>query len=71
MRLGEHDILTMDDGIHENVPIIHVEKHPAYTTKGGAKNDIAIVYLEYNVQITGKTMFHSNQFACPMIVVLC
>ena len=39
--------------MHEDVPIIYMVQHYAYTTIGGAKNDIAILYLEYDVKITG------------------
>lgn len=54
VRLGDHDLLTTIDGKHKDIPIIHVEKHPAYNISGDAKNDIMILYLKYDVQITGK-----------------
>lgn len=54
VRVGEHDVSTTTDGSHKDIPIIHVEKHPAYNISGDAKYDIMILYLENDVQITGK-----------------
>lgn len=52
MRVGEHDLKSSDDG--EDVPIVSIEVHNAYNTTGGLKNDIAMLYLEYDVEINGK-----------------
>lgn len=55
VRVGEHDRLSTTDGEHEDIPIVHVEKHPAYNISGDAKNDIMILFLKHDVQITGRT----------------
>lgn len=44
---------TTADGMHRDVPIVHVEKHPAYNISGDAKNDIMILYLKYDIEING------------------
>lgn len=56
VRVGEHDRLSTTDGEHEDIPIVHVEKHPAYNISGDAKNDIMILFLNHDVQITGRTL---------------
>lgn len=49
VRLGEYDLSTTTDGMHLDVPIIHIEKHAAYNISGDVKNDIMILYLKYDV----------------------
>lgn len=53
-RLGEHDITTTTDGIHEDVPIIKKSVHPDYDEVLDI-NDIAVLTLAYDVNITGKS----------------
>lgn len=51
-RLGEHDIRTTSDGMHDDVIIVRSEPHAEYdqTTK---IHDIAILYLEREIEFTG------------------
>lgn len=53
VRLGEYNTLTTEDGKHIDVPIKHVEMHENYKWISQI-NDIAIVYLKFNVEFTGK-----------------
>lgn len=56
VRVGDHDRSATNDVKHEDIPIIHIEKHAAYNISGDAKNDIMILYLKRDVQITGKNL---------------
>lgn len=50
-RLGIYTFYGRENGTVQDVPIVHVEKHDKYSNK---KNDIALLYLEHDLQITGK-----------------
>lgn len=52
VRLGEHDLST-DDNIHIDVPIVKVSSHAQYDKKDG-HNDIAMLYLEREIEFTRK-----------------
>lgn len=50
VRLAEHD-LTDEDTTHKDVQVIRSVRHPYYDTY---VNDIGILYLEHDVEFTGK-----------------
>ena len=51
-RLGEHDVRAPDDGIRDDVTIIHSERHENYNSNSKV-NDIAMLYLERDVEFSG------------------
>lgn len=51
MRLGEHDISSTTDGVVQDIKVIRTERHSNYNRRDGT-NDIAILYLERDVDIT-------------------
>lgn len=53
MRLGEHDLGSESETDPVDVPVVKVAKYPQYTTKDG-HNDLAILYLERDVDFSGK-----------------
>ena len=55
IRLGEHDLTTLDDGPNLDVPVAHAKKHEHYDEDLDI-NDIAMITLEDDVEFTGK--FH-------------
>lgn len=54
VRLGEHDLGSDRETYTVEVPVIKVAKYPQYTTKDG-HNDLAILYLDRDVDFSGKT----------------
>lgn len=61
-RLGEHDIRTEDDGPHQDVKVVHTESHGNYIRRQGL-NDIGILYLERDVDFTGRIQnFNFSKF---------
>lgn len=52
--MGTHDRWEKDDGPHQDVNVTHTEMHLEYKTMSGT--DIAVLYLERDVDFTGKTM---------------
>lgn len=50
-RLGIFKFNGDEKGIVQDAPIVHVENHNAYANR---KNDIAILYLKHDVEITGE-----------------
>lgn len=52
-RVGEHDLQTEDDGIHEDILVARAVKHP-----NPAIYDIGIVHLERDVKFSGKIGCH-------------
>lgn len=52
VRLGEHD-LTSDDGMHQDVTIDLTLPHEDYDNDL-LLNDIALIYLDYDVKYTGR-----------------
>lgn len=66
MRLGEYDLSTTTDGIHIDVRIDRVEMHQDHNEYLiFHTNDIAMVYLENDVDFTGnrKNLFSSMNFS--------
>lgn len=53
MRLGEHDLSTTTDGEVQDVKVIRKQPHENYNKRDGT-NDIAILYLEHDVEFTSK-----------------
>lgn len=53
MRLGEHDVTITDDGPHEDVNVIKIEKYPGYN-KPFLVHDIAILTLAHDVKFSCK-----------------
>lgn len=53
VRLGEHDITSTDDGEVEDVKVVRSLPHENYNKKDGT-NDIAMLYLERDVEFTSK-----------------
>ncbi|TMW39898.1 hypothetical protein DOY81_015022, partial [Sarcophaga bullata] len=51
VRLGEHDLSKDTETKHVDIPVVRTEKHPNYNARNG-HSDIAILYLERNVQFT-------------------
>ncbi|KAM7355457.1 venom protease-like [Cochliomyia hominivorax] len=51
VRLGDHDLTTDNEISHIDIKIERMEKHPDYNETNG-RSDIAILYLEHNVQLT-------------------
>lgn len=55
VRLGEYDLRTEDDGPHEDILIDRAVPHASYHELFGV-NDIAMIYLEHDVEFNGKTV---------------
>ncbi|XP_001353033.3 venom serine protease Bi-VSP isoform X1 [Drosophila pseudoobscura] len=53
VRLGEHDLSTDTETRHVDINVIRYVSHPEYNRQNG-RSDIAILYLERNVQFTDK-----------------
>lgn len=53
VRLGEHDLTTLDDGPHLDVAVTHAEAHEQYDSDLET-NDIAMVYFD-DIEFTGKS----------------
>lgn len=53
VRLGAHRINSTNDEFVQDVNIIRAEIHPSYNEKYGL-NDIAILYLERDIDATRK-----------------
>lgn len=53
MRLGEHDLSIETDGEIQNVKVIKSQSHENYNKRDGT-NDIAILYLERDVNLSSK-----------------
>lgn len=53
VRLGEHDLSTDTDGEVQNVKVIKTQPHENYNKRDGT-NDIAILYLEHDVNLSSK-----------------
>ncbi|XP_031626165.1 venom serine protease Bi-VSP-like isoform X2 [Contarinia nasturtii] len=51
VRLGEHDISSTSDGEVQDIKVIRSERHADYNRRDGT-NDIAILYLERDVQFS-------------------
>lgn len=51
-RLGEHDVRSAYDGMHDDVPIMRSEPHEEYDNRTKI-HDIAILHLERAVKFTG------------------
>ena len=51
VRLGEHDINSVEDGRHVDVSIQAIVKHPSWDPQS-LENDIAIVKMSSNVTLT-------------------
>lgn len=49
--MGAHDRFASGPGPHRDVKVIHIENHLDYKTMTGS--DIAILYLERDVEFTG------------------
>lgn len=58
VRLGEHDLSTTDDGEVQDVKVIKSQPHEKYNKKDGT-NDIAILYLEHDVNLTSELILIS------------
>lgn len=69
-RLGEHDITTLSDGPHEDVPIIKRKMHPDYDDNE-ITNDIAVLTLAYDVNITGKNLAYWNEYSISLQIPFC
>lgn len=53
VRLGEHDLSTTYDGLHQDISIDRAVPHENYDPVM-LYNDIAILYLERHVQFSGE-----------------
>lgn len=53
VRLAEHDI-TDEDTTHKDVPVIRSARHSYYDFY---VNDIGMLYLEHDVEFTGRNNF--------------
>lgn len=51
--MAEHDLTTTEDGPHLDVDVAYVDDHEQYDADLDI-NDIAMVYLENDVEFTGK-----------------
>lgn len=51
VRLGEHDTASTHDGPTVDVDVVRIEKHDRYN-KPYMTNDIAMLYLEHDVEFT-------------------
>lgn len=55
VRLGEHNVRTTSDGMHNDIPIKLIKIHEKYN--GNKRpHDIAIVYLAHDVDFSGNLM---------------
>lgn len=61
VRLGEYDTGTDDDGPHTDVDVAEYLQHEDFDRKS-LENDIALIYLEHDVNFNGKRK--KNQFNC-------
>ena len=53
--MGEHEIDKIADGFHEDIAIEYFESHKAFDDYLWI-NDIAMIYLERDVEFTGFTV---------------
>lgn len=58
VRLGEHDLRTAED--HLDVPVADEEPHEDFSMKWKI-NDIAIVYLQHDVNFNGELKFKARR----------
>lgn len=58
VRLGAHDLRT-DDGQHVDVLIDRAVPHASYSELFGV-NDIAMIYLEHDIEFNGSPVTHST-----------
>lgn len=56
IRLGEHDRRTTDDGQHQDIGIVRAAAHEDYSSRYMI-NDIAVLFLERDVEFTGEFRF--------------
>lgn len=56
VRLGENDLRTTRDGPHKDVFVAKFEKHAQFNERLMI-NDIAMVYLDRDVEFTGNCNF--------------
>lgn len=52
-RFGEHNIVSDDEAIVQDIKIVRSEKHRDYNNRDG-RNDIAILKLEHDVKLSSK-----------------
>lgn len=57
--MGEHDIRTLSDGIHQDIFIVKSKSHPFYNRQTYA-NDIAVIHLGRDVIFNGTVKIHKE-----------
>lgn len=67
--MAEHDIGTQSDGPHANILIRKSVKHGQYNVDSKV-HDIAIVYLDQDVEFSGKFGWVLNVFELKFYVAL-
>lgn len=53
--MGEHDRSTTEDGEHQDIKVLRADPHDSFNSRLMI-NDIALVYLEHDVEFTGKML---------------
>lgn len=61
VRLGEHDRSTTEDGEHLDISVDRVDAHDSFNSRL-MTNDIAMIYLERDVEFTGKLLLSFLHF---------
>lgn len=61
VRLGEHDTTIETEAVTYDIPVVKTVKFPTYDTKDG-NGDLAILYLEHDVEISRKHLQGLNLF---------
>lgn len=56
--MGEHDIRTWSDGIHQDIVIVESKPHPEYDSTTYI-NDVAVLTLRHDVTFIGKIVTKS------------
>lgn len=57
VRLGEHDISSTTDGETVDIKVSRTKRHENYNKRDGT-NDIALLYLEQDANLSSKLCFH-------------
>lgn len=59
MRLGEHDISSTTDGEIQDIKVSMTKRHENYNKRDGT-NDIAILYLDHDANLSSKNSINFN-----------
>lgn len=59
VRLGEHDISSTTDGEIQDIKVVMTRRNENYNKRDGT-NDIALLYLDHDANLSSKNRFSFN-----------